>query len=67
MVPASLDVERSQVEAARAGRAEQKVAHPIHHLVVHLLGLLRGLAAQEGRDVAIFLDEVWVEEGVLEG
>ena len=46
MVAATLDVERREVEAAGAGRAEQEVAHVVDDEAIDVLGALAGQTAR---------------------
>ena len=66
MVAAALDVERGQVQAARARRAEEEAPHVLDHGGVEPLALLERSAAEEGLDPALAANAVGLEEGVTE-
>ena len=50
MIPATLDIQGSQVKSSRPRRAKQEVAHGIDHSVINFLSCLCGEAAQDRVD-----------------
>ena len=65
VIPAALDVERGQIEAALPGGAEEEIPNVVDHLRVDLLGPVAGQILEQRVD-AHLRDAPRIEEHILE-